>query len=125
MIKPFKITRLLATLALLMNVSIHLTPAIAAATGQMQITICSAFDTRTIAIDKNGNEIPQPSEKSKKACQICIAANTNATLPETIQITNAHHILPQQTINNLQDIYTNLYPVQNNQTRAPPQLFKA
>ena len=55
------------------------------------IVICSAFGTKTIFIDENGQKIPA-SVKIQNHCVMCLTAAAHYTTPSTIQIINRHDL---------------------------------
>ena len=108
-----------AILAVLMQLGAHLNPVIAAVTGATQITICSAFSTRTITIDKNGNEVPPIQNIRTRDCSVCAVAKAFALETHAVQIT------PQPVGLFVHDeaaqdrIYKHIR-AKSNPTRAPP-----
>ena len=64
-----------ALLSLCMQLTAHLSPVFAEINGNWQITICSFDSIRTVTIDENGKEVPQPNMRMHD-CAFC--ANTDA-----------------------------------------------
>ncbi len=74
----------LALLAMALSLLATITPLWAKNNAGTSILICTAFGSKTITIDKNGNELPdlpQIPAHAKNNCALCLAASALATLP--------------------------------------------
>lgn len=75
------IFHILATLAICMQFMAHLSPVLAKIHGNWQITICAADSIRTITIDENGEEVPQPNMRMHD-CAACNITQLTALTPK-------------------------------------------
>lgn len=110
-----------ALIAAFMQVSAHLAPVLAEATGAMQITICSGYGSRTITIDQNGQQVPEIPQSLKKNCAVCALTHVAAITPTITRIEPVKHAIVRIDI--VSD--TPLFKTQlakAHQTRGPPPL---
>lgn len=113
--------QILAILAAFMQVSAHLAPVLAEATGALQITICSGYSTRDITIDKNGKEIPQLPKKNMQNCMVCSVCHAAALTPVTTIIAKDTPAFTPIDIEGNTFVFAQT-PPRAHQTRGPPAL---
>ncbi len=113
--------QVLAITAAIMQVSAHLAPVLAEATGALQITICSGYGTRDIVIDKNGNEVPQPPKKNMQNCMVCSASHAAALTPSIVTVATNTPAFEKVDIEANTLLFAQT-PPRAHQTRGPPTL---
>lgn len=113
--------QILAITAAFMQVSAHLAPVLAEATGALQITICSGYGTRDVVIDKNGNEVPQPPKKNLQNCMVCSASHAAALTPSIVTVTTNTPAFEKVHIEANTPVFVQA-PLHAHRTRGPPTL---
>ncbi len=66
-----QISKGLALLAMVIMLLVQSTPIWAKQSGDTPLIICTALGFKTIAVDQNGQEIPQPIKPTTNHCSVC------------------------------------------------------